>query len=73
MTVTFKTRVHPGGMIAIPKKLKKRIRSKVVTVTVAEVTASRSRDIFDQWMKKSPFPADFKPLSRDEIYAGRCC
>jgi hypothetical protein len=71
MTITFKTRVHPDGMIAVPRKHRKRVVSKVVTVTVAEATKARKQDIFDEWMEKSPFPADFKPLSRDEIYAGR--
>jgi hypothetical protein len=71
VSITFRARIQNDGKIAVPRKLRKKIASKVITVTVTETPAGRPKDIFDEWMRKSPFPAGFKPLSRDALYAGR--
>ena len=56
----------------MPKKLKKKIRSKVVAVTVTEVLSSPAKGIFDEWLKNPIRVAKFEPFKRDEIYADRC-
>jgi hypothetical protein len=72
MTVMFKARIQDDGTIAVPRKLKKKIQSKVVAVTVTEVPSGPAKGIFDEWLRNPIRVAKFEPFKREEIYADRC-
>ncbi len=65
--VEFQAKVK-NGTIEIPAQYRDRLKQRVRVILLAEAD-EKSSNLIDQLLEKPFHVTDFKPFSRDEIYA----
>jgi len=73
MDITFRARIV-GGKLVVPEKHKRALAGKKVvrvTVSVAEEKRRSRKAYVDVLFSRPLVVSNFKPMTRDEIYAGR--
>jgi len=66
--IEFQTTVK-NGMIKIPPEYEKRFQHRVKVILLAEEDARPATNLIDQLLAKPLRIKNFKPLTREEIYA----
>ncbi|MEZ4528501.1 MAG: hypothetical protein R2941_21515 [Desulfobacterales bacterium] len=65
--VEFKTKIK-DGIIIIPKKYRKILKTNVKVIVLTEEKEIKKTDIIENLLDSPLKICDFKPMSRDDIY-----
>ncbi len=65
--VEFKAKIK-DGLIIIPHRFRDSVKENVKVIILSEDKADKSHDIIGRLLKSPLELADFKPLTREEIY-----
>lgn len=68
VTVQFKTKIK-NGVIQVPKKYQGKLRDDVRVILKVENRKSRSKNYLDALLARPVKVRDFRPISREQIYA----